>query len=84
MIEAAEITKKKNVLLAVDNTFASPYFQNPLALGADIVVHSTTKYINGHSDIVGGAVIVMMNRFITSSNFIRTPPVRYRGLLTAG
>jgi cystathionine gamma-synthase/cystathionine gamma-lyase len=47
-----------NVLLAVDNTFASPYFQNPLALGADIVVHSTTKYINGHSDLVGGAVVV--------------------------
>ena len=42
----------------MDNTFASPYFQNPLALGADIVVHSTTKYINGHSDIVGGALVV--------------------------
>jgi cystathionine gamma-lyase len=54
----ARIAKKRNVLLAVDNTFASPYFQNPLALGADIVVHSTTKYINGHSDVVGGAVIV--------------------------
>ena len=45
------------VVLAVDNTFASPYFQNPLALGADIVVHSTTKYIGGHSDVVGGAAI---------------------------
>ena len=56
--QLAEITRRKNVLLAVDNTFASPYFQNPLSLGADIVVHSTTKYINGHSDIVGGAVIV--------------------------
>jgi cystathionine gamma-lyase len=54
----AEIAKEKKVLLAVDNTFASPYFQNPIALGADIVVHSTTKYINGHSDIVGGAVVV--------------------------
>ncbi len=54
----AKITREKKVLLAVDNTFASPYFQNPLALGADIVVHSTTKYINGHSDIVGGAVVV--------------------------
>ncbi len=54
----AEITRRKGVLLAVDNTFASPYFQNPLTLGADIVVHSTTKYINGHSDIVGGAVVV--------------------------
>jgi cystathionine beta-lyase/cystathionine gamma-synthase len=43
--------------LAVDNTFASPYFQSPLALGADIVVHSTTKYIGGHSDTIGGAAI---------------------------
>ncbi len=42
----------------VDNTFASPYLQNPLALGADVVVHSTTKYIGGHSDVVGGAVVV--------------------------
>lgn len=54
----ARIAKEANVLLAVDNTFASPYFQNPISLGADIVVHSTTKYINGHSDVVGGAVIV--------------------------
>lgn len=54
----AKIAKDRKVLLAVDNTFASPYFQNPIALGADIVVHSTTKYINGHSDIVGGALVV--------------------------
>ena len=45
-------------LLVVDNTFASPYLQTPLALGADVVVHSTTKYIGGHSDVVGGAVVV--------------------------
>ena len=45
-------------LLVVDNTFASPFLQNPLALGADVVVHSTTKYLGGHSDVVGGAVIV--------------------------
>lgn len=58
-IEAiSKIAKTKNVLLVVDNTFASPYFQQPLNLGADIVVHSTTKYINGHSDVVGGAVIL--------------------------
>lgn len=48
----------KNILVAVDNTFMSPYFQRPLELGADIVVHSATKYIGGHSDMVGGAVIV--------------------------
>jgi len=52
------IAKNNNVLLAVDNTFASPYFQQPLDLGADIVVHSTTKYIGGHSDVIGGAVIL--------------------------
>lgn len=52
----SEISKSNKLLLAVDNTFASPYFQRPLSLGADIVVHSTTKYISGHSDIIGGAV----------------------------
>ena len=54
----AAIAKAKNCLLAVDNTFATPYLQNPLALGADIVSHSSTKYIGGHSDVVGGALIV--------------------------
>ena len=53
----AEIAHKRGVLLVVDNTFASPYFQQPLNLGADLVVHSTTKYIGGHSDVVGGAVV---------------------------
>lgn len=55
--EISKIAKNRGVLLVVDNTFASPYFQKPLDLGADIVVHSVTKYINGHSDVVGGAVI---------------------------
>ena len=54
----AEIAHESGALLVVDNTFASPYLQRPLDLGADIVVHSTTKYIGGHSDVVGGAVIV--------------------------
>ena len=53
----ARVCRARGVLLAVDNTFMSPYFQRPLALGADLVVHSTTKYLNGHSDIVGGAVV---------------------------
>jgi cystathionine beta-lyase/cystathionine gamma-synthase len=58
-IEAiSDLSHKKNTLVVVDNTFLSPYFQKPLLLGADIVVHSTTKYINGHSDIIGGAVIL--------------------------
>jgi cystathionine gamma-synthase/cystathionine gamma-lyase len=54
----SKITKEAGVLLAVDNTFASPYLQRPLLLGADIIVHSTTKYIAGHSDLIGGAVVV--------------------------
>ncbi len=54
----AEVCKKAGVLLAVDNTFMTPWNQRPLELGADIVVHSTTKYLNGHSDVVGGAIIV--------------------------
>lgn len=58
-IEAcSQLAKKHNLLLVVDNTFASPYLQNPLTLGADIVVHSATKYLGGHSDVVHGAVIM--------------------------
>ena len=54
----AKIAHRHNILVVVDNTFASPYFQQPLKLGADIAVHSTTKYINGHSDVIGGALIL--------------------------
>jgi cystathionine beta-lyase/cystathionine gamma-synthase len=54
----AEIARRGGARLVVDNTFATPWLQNPLALGAEIVVHSTTKYIGGHSDVVGGAVVV--------------------------
>lgn len=54
----AEIAQQHNLLLSVDNTFASPYLQNPLDLGAHIVVHSATKYLGGHSDVVHGAIIV--------------------------
>src|SRR6266851_8647584 len=53
----ADLTHRARALLAVDNTFASPYLQQPLKLGADLVVHSTTKYLGGHSDVVGGAVV---------------------------
>ena len=53
----ARVCGARRVLLAVDNTFMTPFFQRPLDLGADLVVHSTTKYMNGHSDVVGGAVI---------------------------
>ena len=54
----SEIAHRKNVLVVVDNTFLSPYFQNPALLGADFVVHSVTKYIAGHSDVIGGAVML--------------------------
>ncbi|WP_130734974.1 cystathionine gamma-synthase [Flavobacterium sp. J27] len=58
-IEAiAKITKKNNLLFAVDNTFATPYLQKPLDLGADIVMHSATKYLGGHSDVIAGALVV--------------------------
>ena len=61
--DIAEISKRvkahsTQILVAVDNTFASPYLQQPLGLGADFVVHSTTKYLGGHSDVVGGAIII--------------------------
>ena len=56
--EIAKITKKNNILFAVDNTFATPYLQKPLDLGADIVMHSATKYLGGHSDVIAGALIV--------------------------
>jgi cystathionine gamma-synthase len=68
----ASLAKARGILLAVDNTFASPYFQRPLELGADIVVHSTTKYLGGHSDVIGGAVV-------TSDPAIHTAIKNYQG-----
>ncbi|MCB0348486.1 MAG: cystathionine gamma-synthase [Bdellovibrionales bacterium] len=55
--KVCDLAKSKNIISVVDNTFMSPYFQKPLTLGADIVVHSTTKFVNGHSDVVGGAMV---------------------------
>lgn len=55
--EISELAKKYGVLSVVDNTFASPYFQNPLLLGVDVVLHSSTKYLGGHSDVIGGVVV---------------------------
>lgn len=54
---ATKIVKNKNIITVVDNTFMSPYFQNPLSLGVDIVVHSSSKYLNGHSDIINGIIV---------------------------
>ena len=58
LAETGAIAKERGILLIVDNTFATPYFQRPLELGAHIVLHSTTKYLNGHSDMVGGICVV--------------------------
>ena len=67
--EIVKKSKKKNALVAVDNTFLSPSLQNPLKLGADIVMHSTTKYINGHSDVIGGAVITNDSKILSKLKF---------------
>lgn len=74
IIDIADVAKKikgKGIRLVVDNTFMSPYFQNPLKLGADIVLHSTTKYLNGHSDIVGGAIITNDDEIIEKMRFLQ-------------
>lgn len=71
-IEAvAYIAKKHNILFGVDNTFASPYLQNPLDLGADLVMHSVTKYLGGHSDVVMGALVVNSSELAEKLAFIQ-------------
>ncbi len=67
----SSIAKKHKILLAVDNTFASPYLQQPLDMGADIVMHSATKYLGGHSDVVMGALIVNNNELAEKLYFIQ-------------
>lgn len=66
----AEIAKKNNLMLVVDNTFASPYLQNPLDLGANIVMHSVTKYISGHSDVIMGAICTNDDKLFEDLAFI--------------
>jgi cystathionine gamma-synthase len=68
--KTAEITKRHGILLIVDNTFLSPYFQNPLALGADIVVHSGTKYLGGHNDTLAGFVVTSTKELSERMRFI--------------
>ena len=65
------IAHKNNIKVVVDNTFASPFFQQPLLLGADLVVHSTTKYIGGHSDLIGGAIIVNDKKWYAKLKFLQ-------------
>jgi cystathionine beta-lyase len=69
--KAAQIAKKHKILLAVDNTFATPYLQRPLELGADIVMHSATKYLGGHSDVVMGALVVNDDELAEKLYFIQ-------------
>jgi len=67
----AEIGHSAGALVVVDNTFASPYLQRPLSLGADVVVHSTTKYLGGHSDVLGGALIVNSDELVEKVGFLQ-------------
>lgn len=71
IIAISKIAKKHNMLTAVDNTFATPYLQKPLDLGADIVMHSATKYLGGHSDIIMGALIVKDEKLAQELHFIQ-------------
>ncbi|WP_391117068.1 bifunctional cystathionine gamma-lyase/homocysteine desulfhydrase [Psychrobacillus sp. L3] len=67
----ANLAKEKGLLTIVDNTFITPYFQQPIALGADIVVHSATKYLGGHSDVVAGLVVVNSEQLATDVHFVQ-------------
>jgi cystathionine gamma-synthase len=67
----AELGHEFGITVVVDNTFASPYLQQPLSLGADVVVHSTTKYLGGHSDVVGGAVVLASEELAEKVGFIQ-------------
>jgi cystathionine gamma-lyase/cystathionine beta-lyase/cystathionine gamma-lyase/homocysteine desulfhydrase len=68
---ACEVAHKRHVVVAVDNTFASPYIQRPIEFGADLVIHSTTKFLNGHSDSVGGVVVATRDDHIEWLRFIQ-------------
>ena len=71
IVAIADIAKKKNLILAVDNTFATPALQNPLALGATMAVHSSTKYLNGHSDVVGGVAMTSDDALAEKLRFLQ-------------
>ncbi|MEO8664455.1 MAG: PLP-dependent aspartate aminotransferase family protein [Ignavibacteria bacterium] len=67
----SELAKSKNIITCVDNTFMSPYFQNPLDFGIDVVLHSTTKYINGHSDVIGGCLVTSDEKIAERLKFLQ-------------
>lgn len=68
---AVELAKRYNLLTLIDNTFMSPYFQRPLELGVDLVIHSATKFLGGHSDVIGGAVVVGSEALATKIYFVQ-------------
>jgi cystathionine gamma-synthase len=82
----ADVARSAGARLVVDNTFASPYLQNPLALGADVVLHSTTKYVGGHSDVVGGALVTsddeLVERLRFTQNSVGSVPGPFDAWLT--
>ncbi|MCW2632385.1 MAG: Cys/Met metabolism pyridoxal-phosphate-dependent protein, partial [Pseudonocardia sp.] len=82
----ADVARSAGAKLIVDNTFASPYLQNPLALGADVVVHSTTKYVGGHSDVVGGVLVTddseLANKLTFAQNAVGAVPSPFDAWLT--
>jgi len=69
--QIAEICNDRSILLAVDNTFSTPYLQRPISLGANLVVHSTTKYLGGHSDVIGGAVITSSDEIAEKIKYLQ-------------
>jgi cystathionine beta-lyase/cystathionine gamma-synthase len=78
-----EVARGRGIPVVVDNTFATPILQSPLALGASVVLHSTTKYLNGHSDVVGGAVVTSDEPSPSACGSSRTPWARSRAPSTA-
>ncbi|NWF88317.1 MAG: PLP-dependent transferase [Ignavibacteriaceae bacterium] len=71
LVGAAKICRKNNLISVVDNTFMSPYFQNPLSFGCDIVLHSQTKYINGHSDVIGGILVTNEEKIHSKLRYVQ-------------
>jgi cystathionine gamma-lyase len=67
----ADVARKKKVITVVDNTFSSPYFQRPIEFGIDIVLHSTTKYLNGHSDLIGGVIVTSQDEVAEKLRFLQ-------------
>ena len=74
----SKLSKQHKILLAVDNTFATPYLQKPLDLGADIVMHSATKYLNGHSDMIGGVAITNSEKIAEEIGFLHFLHLAFR------